>query len=311
MPRFRVIVNPIAGHGNGERCLPRLKDLLKQHGLDCEIVRTERPWHAAELAREAVSAGCEGAIAVGGDGTANEVLNGLMQARTAGAEGCALGMLCVGRGNDFAYGVGVPTDLNAACAAIAAGRRRTIDVGWVRGGLYPEGRYFGNGVGIGFDAVVGFEAAKLKLTGFPAYAVAAFKTIFLYYRAPLIRVECNGEEITQPSLLVSVMNGRRLGGGFFMAPQGQPDDGLFDICLARQVSRRRIFQLIFHFMRGTQGTQPPIRFLRAKRVAVTALTGALPAHADGETLCVEGTQLELELRPQQIAVIGSLGRSEG
>jgi diacylglycerol kinase (ATP) len=94
-----------------------------------------------------------------------------------------------------------------------------------------------------------------------------------------------------------------LGGGFFMAPQGQPDDGLFDLCLARQVGRAHIFQLIFHFMRGTQGTQEPIRFERARRLTVTALEGALPAHADGETLSVEGTRLELELIPQQIEVI--------
>ncbi len=303
MPTYRVIVNPVAGRDNGESSIPQVEALIDEQSLEYELVRTERPWHAAELAQEAAVRGFDGAVAVGGDGTANEVLNGLMAARDSGATRCALGMLCVGRGNDFAYGAGVPTSLAEGCRALAAGHRRTIDVGRAVGGLYPQGRYFGNGVGIGFDAVVGFEAAKLRLTGFPAYAVAAFKTIFLFYKAPLVQVDYNGESIQQPSLLVSVMNGRRLGGGFFMAPAGQPDDGLFDVCLARQVSRARIFHLILHFMRGTQGTQPSIRFERAQRLTVTALEGVLPAHADGETLCVEGTRLELECLPGQVDVI--------
>ena len=215
-----------------------------------------------------------------------------------------MGVLCVGRGNDFAYGAGIPTDLEVGCWALAQGHRRIIDVGRVVGGHYPQGRYFGNGVGIGFDAVVGFEAAKMTwLHGFPSYLVATLKTVFLYYRAPLITIEYDERAVTQPLLLVSIMNGRRMGGGFTMAPEGQPDDGLFDLCIAREVSRARIFGLIPHFMRGTQATQEPIRTGRARRVVVTAIEGVLPAHADGETLCTDGRRLEMELLPRQIEVI--------
>jgi len=241
---------------------------------------------------------------VGGDGTANEVLNGLMRAKQAGAETCAMGILCVGRGNDFAYGMGIPTDLEAGCQALAQGQRRTMDVGRVVGGLYPQGRYFGNGVGIGFDAVVGFEAVKMTwLSGFPSYIVAVLKTVFLYYKAPLTTIEYDGQTITQPSLMISIMNGQRMGGGFMMAPEGQPDDGLLDLCIAHEVSRARIFGLIPHFMRGTQATQEPIQTRRARHVVVIAVEGVLPAHADGETLCTDGRRLELELLPRQIEVI--------
>ncbi len=304
MPRYKIIVNPVAGRGAGERAISQVKRVLKGYGLDFDLVRTERPWHAADLAQEAVAAGYDGVVAVGGDGTANEVLNGLMRAKPAGVGTCAMGMLCVGRGNDFAYGVDIPTDLEAGFRALAQGHRRTIDVGWVVGGLYPEGRYFGNGIGIGFDAVVGFEAVKMTwLHGFPSYLVAVLRTVFLYYKAPLTTIEYEGQTITQPSLMISVMNGRRMGGGFMMAPEGQPDDGLFDLCIARQVSRARIFGLIPHFLRGTQATQEPIRTGRARRVVVTAVEGVLPAHADGETLCTDGRRLELELLPRQIEVI--------
>ena len=304
MPRYKIIVNPVAGRGTGEQAISQIEQVLKGYGLDFDLVRTERPWHAADLAQEAVAVGYDSVVAVGGDGTANEVLNGLMRAKHAGVGTCVLGMLCVGRGNDFAYGVGIPTDLEAGCQALAQGHRRTIDVGRVVGGLYPEGRYFGNGIGIGFDAVVGFEAVKMTwLHGFPSYLVAVLKTVFLYYKAPLTTIEYEGQTITQPSLMISVMNGRRMGGGFMMAPEGQPDDGLFDLCIAHQVSRARIFGLIPHFLRGTQATQEPIRTGRARRVVVTAVEGMLPAHADGETLCTDGRRLELELLPRQIEIV--------
>ena len=304
MPRYKIIVNPVAGRGASERAIPQIERVLSGYGLDFDLVRTERPWHAADLAQEAVGAGYDSVVAVGGDGTANEVLNGLMRAKQAGAGPCAMGMLCVGRGNDFAYGVGIPTDLEAGCQALAQGQRRTMDVGRVVGGLYPEGRYFGNGVGIGFDAVVGFEAVKMTwLSGFPSYIVAVLKTVFLYYKAPLTTIEYDGQTITQPSLMISIMNGQRMGGGFMMAPDGQPDDGLLDLCIAHEVSRARIFGLIPHFLRGTQATQEPIQTRRARHVVVTAVEGVLPAHADGETLCTDGRRLELELLPRQIEVI--------
>lgn len=308
MTRYRIIVNPVADRGGGERAIPAIQSLLDENRLDYDLVRTERPWHAADLAEEAAAASYGCVVAAGGDGTANEVLNGLMRAKLAGKGESALGVLCVGRGNDLAYGMGIPAGLEEGVGALARGRRRLVDVGRVAGGLYPEGRYFGNGVGIGFDTVVGFEAAKMThLSGFPLYLAAALKTLFLYYKAPLVTIECDscGEPITQPALMISIMNGRRMGGGFMMAPNGEPDDGLFDLCIARQVSRTRVLALMPHFMRGTQATQEPIRTGRARRVVVTAIRGALPAHADGETLCADGQRLELELLAGQIEVIAA------
>jgi diacylglycerol kinase family enzyme len=159
-------------------------------------------------------------------------------------------------------------------------------------------------VGIGFDAVVGFEALKLKrLHGFPSYIVAALKTIFLYFQAPILRIEFDGQVLTQPALMVSIMNGRRLGGGFMMAPEGRTDDGLFDLTIADQVSRPAIFALLFRFMQGTQFGHPAIRSAQADRVTVTAERGSLPAHMDGETLCEAGESLHVELLPRALEVI--------
>jgi diacylglycerol kinase (ATP) len=312
MTKHRIIVNPISGRGTGERSVPLIEELLRGHGLDFDMVRTERPWHAAELAREAVEDGYDCVVAAGGDGTANEVVNGLMQAKAAGAENVSMGVICVGRGNDFAFSMGIPTEVAAGCQAVAQGRKRTIDVGRVVGGLYPEGRYFGNGVGVGFDAVVGFEALKLKrLHGFASYLVAALKTITLFPLGPVVHIEYDGESVTQRSLMVSIMNGTRLGGGFMMAPEGKSDDGLFDLCIAGQVSRLGILALIPRFMAGTQATHPAIATAHARQVRVTSMEGPLPAHADGETLCTEGQRLEIELLPGQIDLITELPGKAG
>jgi len=307
--QYRIIVNPTAGRGGGELAVPGIEKLLRDRDLDYELVRTERPWHAAELAQEAPEMGVDVVVAVGGDGTANEVLNGLMQVPQE-RRTCAMSVLCAGGGNDFAFGVGVPADLEEGIRVLAEGYRRTIDVGHVVGSDYPHGRYFGNGIGIGFDAVVGFVAAKLKrLHGFAGYIVATLKTVFIYYPAPMVTIEYEdagtGEHQTRrlPALMVSVMNGRRMGGGFMMAPDGEPSDGLLDLCVARQVSRLGVFGLVPHFMRGTQATQEAITTGRTSRLIVSAAEGTLPAHADGETLCTAGQKLEISLIPQQIHTI--------
>ncbi len=304
MKRYKIIANPTAGGGAGERAIPQIERLLTKHSLDFDIVRTKQSWHAAELAREAVIAGYDVIVAAGGDGTANEVINGLMEAKQARKHSFAMGVLSVGRGNDFAHGVGVPHDLEHACQVLVENHRRPIDIGRVVGGMYPQGRYFGNCVGVGFDAIGTIEAAKLpRLGGFLSYFIAVLKTVFLYYKAPLTTVEYDGQTLTQPSLMISIMNGRRLGGGFMMAPDAEPDDGLFDLCIAHEVSRARIFSLIPHFLRGTQATQEPITTGQAARISITALEGSLPAQTDGEILCIDGQHMEIELLSRQIEVI--------
>jgi YegS/Rv2252/BmrU family lipid kinase len=304
LSKYLIIVNPISGRGAGEKSIPAIRLHMESLQLPYELLQTERPGHAIELAESAALAGYEAVIGVGGDGTANEIINGLMRTRQSGGHAPAMGMLAVGRGNDFAFGAGIPAGLEAGFKVLTSNYRKKIDIGRATGGDYPRGRYFGNGVGIGFDAVVGFEALKMtRLTGFLSYIVAALKTIFLYYHAPTVRIEYDGESLELPALMVSIMNGRRMGGGFMMAPDASPADGLLDLCIARQVSRGRIFALIPHFLKGDQATQEPIRTARARQVQVTALAGALPAHADGETLCEAGEQLSIELLPAQLELI--------
>jgi diacylglycerol kinase (ATP) len=298
------IVNPIAGQGAGKLALPEIDRMVHENYMDCEIVSTEHAGHAIDLARDAATRDCEIVVAVGGDGTSNEVLNGLMQAWNQGHRNTKMGIIGIGRGNDFAYGFGIPPGLQSGFQVVQEGKHRFMDAGQVIGGNYPQGRYFGNGVGIGFDAVVGFEALKLThLHGFLNYIVAALRTIFLFFNAPLVRIEYDDKILTQPSLMVSIMNGRRMGGGFMMAPEASTNDGLLNLCIVGQLSRIGILTMIPRFMKGTQATRPQIKTGCATTIHIVALKGALPVHADGETICTAGSELKVEIIKQPIEII--------
>jgi diacylglycerol kinase (ATP) len=303
--RYYVIVNPISGHGLGEKSIPHIESSLRESGLDFTLVRTERVWHAAELAEGAAREGYDVIVCASGDGTVNECINGIMLAKKAGHNSVAFSVLGIGTGNDFAGGTDIPTNLNDGLKALKENKRKKIDLGFVKGGYYPEGRYFGNGIGVGFDAAVGNEAVKVRwMRGLPAYLIGALKTVFLYYDPAQVEIVLDDKEtIKQVSLMISVMNGKRMGGGFKMAPESKPDDGFFDLCIAETASKGRIFTLIPHFLRGTQASQPEVKMRRAKKVTIKSLDKTFPAHADGEFICLEGSDLALEILPLELEII--------
>ena len=304
MPHIILIANPTAGKGAAGRSLSQIRGYLQQAHADYDLQPTERPGHAAELAQQAAIAGCDVVAAVGGDGTLNEVINGLMAARADGHRIPTLGILPVGSGNDFAFSMGVDMDLAAGCHALTNGGRRRIDIGKLTGGFFPQGRYFGNGIGIGFDAMVNYEAARIRfLRGFSNYFAAVLKSLIVHFRSPLVEIDCDGETTTRRAMMISVMNGRRLGGGFLVAPEGKADDGLFDVSIVRSISRPAAFRLIPRFINGTQIGHPAIQFSRARRLRVQAIDGQLPAHGDGEMFSLNGSQLEIEIIPDALELV--------
>ncbi len=301
-----VIVNPTSGRGRAGRVIAEIEREMSAAGLDFSMVRTERPWHAAELAEQAAQAGYDVVVSASGDGTANETLNGLMRARTQGFDKTALGVLAVGTGNDLAASLGIPLELHAAVQALKKGQRKTIDIGRVIHENLPEGRFFANCVGMGFDAAGTILSQKITYArGMLAYLIAAVQTIFTYHRAaPTVEIRLDEQVMALKSLMVSVMNGRRIGGGFWTAPKAEADDGWFDLCIARAVNQARMFSLIPHFIRGTQDTQPEIKMERAQKVTIRALEGVMPVQTDGEILCERGRELHIEILPQQLQVVG-------
>jgi len=301
--RHLVILNPAAARGAAGLRAGEISRALAAQGLRYELVHTERPMHAAELAAAACGR-FDVVVAAGGDGTGNEVLNGLLAAGGIGSQVPALGLLCVGRGNDFAFGAGVPATLEEGCAVLARGARRPMDVGRVTGPQIPGGRYFGNGIGVGFDTIVTLEAGKMKrFHGFLGYVLGALKTMFLYYRAPRVQISFGGTVLEQKSIQISAMNGRRMGGAFYMTPGARNDDGQLDLCIAGEPRRLAMLGIILKYMRGTQASSRHISMGRASRVEIRALEGELALHADGEVLGTGIRALSAECLPHRVQVV--------
>jgi YegS/Rv2252/BmrU family lipid kinase len=300
MGSVKLILNPAAGRGYGARVEPKLRQWLEAEGIDFDLVRTKGPWHAAELARHAAEDGFETVVGAGGDGTANEIINGLMHASRNGATP-RMGIIPAGSGSDFASGIGLPPDLRDACRRIACSGVKTIDLGQVRvDGQEP--RYFGNVVGVGFDGAVLMETLKMEfLRGLPLYLLAVLKTIILNFEAPMMTIRYDGQRMKLAASLVSVANGPREGGGFIIAPNARPDDGLLDLCIAREVSRLTMLRLLPHFLRGTHTDLEPITMDQARAVTISSPDG-LVAHVDGEVLCQDAAEIRCEILPSILEV---------
>jgi len=295
-----VILNPAAGRGYGARAEPEVRECLEAEGLSFDIVHTEGPWHAAKLAKDAAEDGFKTVIGAGGDGTANEVINGLMAASVNGTER-RMGVIPAGSGSDFASGIGLPLDLRQACHHIAQQRVKTIDLGRV---TVPgqEPRYFGNVVGIGFDGAVLMQTLNMRrLRGLPLYLLAVLKTVLLDFRTPRVTIEYDDQHMELRVTLVSIANGQREGGGFVIAPGARPDDGLFDLCIARKVSRLTILRLLPHFLRGTHTDLDPVTMAQAETVTISSPDG-LVAHVDGEVLCTDAPEIKCEILPGALEV---------
>lgn len=308
MVRHKIILNPQSAKGATRKRLPEIKQALDDLGLVYTLSLTERPWHAAELAREAIVDGYGVVVAVGGDGTVNEVVNGILQSQEEKLGDAVLGVLPVGRGNDFCFASGIPLDIKAACQTLAKARVRALDAGRISGEQNTHLRYFDNGVGIGFDAVVSRLANKSRLTGFLSYFIAALKTMYIYYQAPEMQIKLSNETICQRSLMVSIMNGRRAGGGFLMAPHGNSSDGMLDLCIAKNMGKVGILSLMPRFMKGTQGSHPAITFKKDTRVTIEAIDGLLPVHVDGEVISAEVQELTVEILSRRLHVISDAGK---
>jgi YegS/Rv2252/BmrU family lipid kinase len=302
--KFWIILNPTAGKGKAASQIPVIENFLKKQGETFEIIPTKGTGDAIEISRNLSLAQDDCTVAAGGDGTCNEVVNGLL------ARGDAvqplLGILPIGRGNDFSSTPQIPTDCVKAMEVLIQRKIHSLDAGFVKGGFFTDGRYFVNGVGIGFDTKVGFDAANMKHvhSGF-AYALGAIINIVRYDPSPVIQMKYDDNEITLPAAIVSIMNGRRMGGSFFMGPNALLDDGVLDICsIRRPRSRIRLMSIVARYTKGTQIFCKEAVTGRAVNIHLKALEGGMAAHCDGETICYDGKELTISCKPGALRLIG-------
>ncbi|NOZ73179.1 MAG: diacylglycerol kinase family lipid kinase [Chloroflexi bacterium] len=299
-----VIFNPFANRGDSKHQIDLGLQSLATSGLDFQVLLTERPGHGTELAFSAARDGAGTIIAAGGDGTVNEVANGILKA-AEGEEGVAsatLGVLPVGSGNDFAWGLGIENGLEDAIERIKNGRTRIIDVAIVETDI-SEPRYCVNMLGGGFDARVNVEAHKIKrLRGFAIYIVAVLKTIAIYYRHPLTTITYDDQKLELEILMGLVANGKRVGGGFIATPNAVYDDGLLDLCLVEKTTRWDMLRMIPKFMQGRHLDHPKVTMARAQHVHFLSEQG-FPVQIDGEMVGLNVKEMDITLIPQRLRVI--------
>ena len=289
--RVRAIVNPRAGVAPG--AARRAVERGRPSWGDYAVLPTQAPGHATELAREAVAAGAQLVIAVGGDGTVNEVAQGLL------GSGAALGVVPVGSGNGLARALRLPLRPAGALAALEAGVRRPIDVGRLNGGIFL------NVAGTGFDAAVGAafhragqDGSRRGFLGYVRLSLAELRR----YRPPPLVVEANGERRELRPFIVTFANGPQYGSGAVINPGGKLDDGLLEAVYFEY--KGSIVDILVAaprlFLGGIERAADYGR-VRGSRVTVTA--GApLEIHRDGDPV-EPARRIDVELLPRALDVI--------
>ncbi len=282
--RTKVIVNPVAGAHSTRRKWPIISRLLERIGLAFDFSYTEGVGHAIELARVAASDGYRYLVAVGGDGTVNEVANGILHSTNASTT--ALGVVSTGTGSDFARSAGLARDYTTACTNLTSSKRLSIDVGVVeyqRGGKTLQ-RFFVNVAGVGFDAAVVEKTDRLPkfFGGTIPYVAGLLRTLVSYKNKPVV-VKVEGETESHRVLNVVVANGGYLGGGMHILPEAELCDSLLDVAIVGDMGKFEVLKELPKVYKGTHVNHPKFKMKKASRVAIESPEPML-VHADGELL---------------------------
>ena len=313
MSSILVIYNPIAGRGRVKKHWPKVQQGLIDAGIEFDVVATSAPLEAVTLAEKAATK-YSTVIAVGGDGTVHEVVNGLLRASSEG-ETIALGVVPLGNGDDFAKMIPPQTtiggkvfDWHVAIEKITQGQTKLFDVGRMSDELRSEQnnnpQYFMNGMDIGFGAQTALNFTKVPsfLTGMAAYLAAIMKTL-IDYHIPKINIQIDDQKaFEQSTTMTAITNGRCFGSGFWVCPDAEVDDGLLDVMVTQSVGRLKILRLIPKIMKGTHVNDPILRNYRARRVVIKSQQ-SLVVEADGEIPYSQTRHLEVQILDKKLCVI--------
>jgi diacylglycerol kinase (ATP) len=289
--KLRFVFNPRSGRQRrNASVLPMLRNFISARALDADVVCTEGPGHATEIARDAVAAGCLRIVAVGGDGTVNEVAQALIHTPAA------LGLVPCGSGNGLALHLGLPTTLSDALelATGTSGRVAELDTGIVNG--LP----FVNAMGLGLDAEVSRRFNRLARRGLAAYTSTALAA-FLSRKTERFKIAAGGHSETVDALLIAVANSDQYGNHAKIAPHARVDDGVLDLVAVRPVGLFSACALGLRLFTGSIDRSTSVRRLRAARFVVERPSPGI-IHTDGETHLL-GCTIEIAVRPRSLRVI--------
>jgi YegS/Rv2252/BmrU family lipid kinase len=277
----KIIVNPRADLGHGADYIEIIRNEVGLSGR-ADVALTERPRHAIELTKAAINNGYDVLVAAGGDGTINEVVNGIM---ASNKEGVRLGIIPIGTGNDFAHSLGIDKDVRSSVRNITKGRTRWVDIGLMEDDKGRR-RYFVNNMGVGLDANVIIRTQEItKLRGFPKYLAAVLTALVKDYQPLHLHVRYDEEELKQEVLFLYLGLGTRGGGGFLLTPDALHDDNLIDSCTVPMLGRLRIASLINAATKGTHVHTPYPQMRQSREIVINSVE-AMPVQIEGEIYAV-------------------------
>jgi diacylglycerol kinase (ATP) len=296
----KVILNPYANRWNAEKRWPEAAAALGAAGVEFELVVSEWSRHPIDLAEQAVRQGFSPIIAAGGDGTIGEVVNGLARAAKSEKDLLGpLGILPLGSADDLVDNLKLPRDLRAAAQVIAAGNTRRMDVGYV------NGFYFANNSAIGLESYITLVQQRITwIKGMIRYLVAALRGI-MDNPQWTAKIEWDGGQYEGPILLVTVGNGPRTGGVFYMAPHADPFDGKLTFVYGYRRRRGEILRLLPRTMKPGKGSFVEMADIHEQQATWIKIhvEGPAPAHADGEIFSTSIQDLEYRILPGRLQIL--------
>jgi len=294
--KYFLIVNLIAGGGRCKQVFPAIQAELDRRGFDYDLHFTNEPLEAIDVAQMVIEAGFTHVVAMGGDGTVNEVANGLVKVGST----LPLAVIPAGTGNDFVRMMGIPTDPIQAIDLLETGVPRAVDLGYVVGD-----RYFVNGLGIGIDAQVARDVLRMsqRFRGTATYLYAAIKQV-LRFKAFPVTLSGEGFEETYSLLSLGITNGKFAGGGFKLAPRASADDGLIDIAAIEDFPIPERLIRLLQVRKGNHLKLSKVHY-RQEPAASIASPARLIAHIDGEVYRLPGQEFRVEAAPKALRVITS------
>jgi diacylglycerol kinase (ATP) len=274
------LVNPASDNGGTGKRWPEIARLAAERGLTGDTFLSERPGQLTDLARQEAEAGARLLVVVGGDGTVNEVVNGI-----AGLEGVEIAIVHRGTGGDFIRSFGIPRKLEEALDLARAGRTQKVDLGraTLRTWAGREGHiWFANIASAGMSGAVAKRVNETgkALGGKISYAWSTV-AVFARWRNAQIDVSVGEERRSGPMYDVVVANGKYFGGGMKIAPEAEAADGLFDVLLIGDISKRDLVLTLPKVYRGKHLSHPKAELLRGDKVTIDAPI-PLPVELDGE-----------------------------
>jgi diacylglycerol kinase (ATP) len=300
--KVKIILNPMADMGNAWRVARDLRSITEQHG-DVDWSGTVYPGHAITLAQQAGEQGYDMVIAMGGDGTVHEVVNGLM--KTPVEKRPILGVVPVGSGNDMGHALNISQKPSDALLRALDGEASAIDLCMMTD-EHGRTEYFDNTLGVGFGAMVTIRSHRIPiLRGFLIYLIAVIQTIILDHIPISMHIKADEKEWDQKVKYLVVCNGPREGGGFLVAPDAKIGDGIMNYVMITDVSRLMMFRILPEVMKGTHGRFKQVSMGTCQKFSLTA-DRPLYIHADGEIFSGPGTdlrKLSFEILPDALKVV--------